>query len=375
MADIASLLAQGRPFNFLQNARQFQAMDIANQQAKQQQEQFDLNKQLTEAKLSDIERQQIQQLDAQKKAELSKKMDALAFTAKQAKNKDQLVSVLQNFGVAPDKELFDNPNIPYEVQQAAVIAKSDNALKYLSKQSAAGGGKEVQKSEMLPGGITRIVYKDGSIETKKSTEANQQLIKDAEMRGARLQGIRAGERTQAGIAGNVVKDSFAAFSKIQKNISNYNEGVKILDSGAKTGPVQKFLPSVRATAQEFKNLQNRLGLDIIGAVTFGALSEGELNLALDTALPTGLPPKELRAWIIDHRDAQVKLANYLNDQVQFLGTPGNKVSDWLALKETQSKLDEMQNQFQSPNESTKQQTGQGTAAPQSDLRGYEAYIK
>ena len=42
----------------------------------------------------------------------------------------------------------------------------------------------------------------------------------------------------------------------------------------------------QATAQMIETARQRLGLDVIGSITFGALSEGELKLALDTGLPS-----------------------------------------------------------------------------------------
>ena len=55
-------------------------------------------------------------------------------------------------------------------------------------------------------------------------------------------------------------------------------------------------------------------------MAFGALSESELELALQTALPTNLSEDALSDWLRRKRDAQDKLADYLTQQARFLST-------------------------------------------------------
>ena len=57
----------------------------------------------------------------------------------------------------------------------------------------------------------------------------------------------------------------------------------------------------------FNQIRNTLGLNVIGSVTFGALSEGELNLALSTALPGIRDKTKLREWVANKREASRKL--------------------------------------------------------------------
>jgi hypothetical protein len=114
------------------------------------------------------------------------------------------------------------------------------------------------------------------------------------------------------------------------------EGIDLIDGGAKSGVIVGRLPSVRAASVQVDNVHARLGLDIISSVTFGPLSEKELKFAMSAALPRkGLSPSELRKWLVDKKDAQVKLADYLNEAAIFLGTPGNNVADFLRMKREQ----------------------------------------
>jgi hypothetical protein len=111
-----------------------------------------------------------------------------------------------------------------------------------------------------------------------------------------------------------------------------------------------MLPSVRESSIKLDNIQKRMGLDVIGNTTFGALSESELNFALDTALPKDLPPAELREWLTRKRESQQKLAAYLENAASFLGKPGNTVSDFLEMQksggEAQSSNDSVQQPMQ-----------------------------
>ena len=75
-------------------------------------------------------------------------------------------------------------------------------------------------------------------------------------------------------------------------------------------------------------MRSHLGLDVVGSVTFGALSQGELDLALDVALPRDLNPKDLKTWVLNKKAAQEKLANYLSEQVRFLSATDSTLGDW-----------------------------------------------
>lgn len=116
---------------------------------------------------------------------------------------------------------------------------------------------------------------------------------------------------------------FKSIEKIDANIRNLDRAVAALDAGAQTGPIiTRFTPTIRESSVELQQIQSSLGLDVVQSVSFGALSEGELNLAMSTALPTNLEPPALRQWIVDRQAAQRKLRGYLSDQINFLDEGG-----------------------------------------------------
>lgn len=136
---------------------------------------------------------------------------------------------------------------------------------------------------------------------------------------------RAKESAKA--AEGQVKDYFNQLGNIESNIGNYNEAIGLIDEGAATGVIQSRMPSVRAASQKLDNVKNRLGLDVIGNTTFGALSKSELDFAISTALPDNIEGPKLRAWLVQKRDAQQKLSDYINNAIQFLSVPGNTLAD------------------------------------------------
>ena len=131
--------------------------------------------------------------------------------------------------------------------------------------------------------------------------------------------------------------AFETLDKVRVSIGNINDALAAIRKGARTGPLMQFLTSLNRATVEWDNIQNRMGLDVIGNVTFGALSKGELDLALQTAIPTGLKPKALEQWLITKKNAQEKLAKYLEEAALYLSRDGNTLASWTELQQKQRK--------------------------------------
>jgi hypothetical protein len=115
---------------------------------------------------------------------------------------------------------------------------------------------------------------------------------------------------------------------IRDSISTLEDAKRALESGAQTGYFAQFIPDVSASAVELQNVKNRLGLDVVSSVTFGALSESELNMALDTGLPESMDEDYLKGWVQERIDAKKKLLDNLSEAASFLAR-GNSIGDWL----------------------------------------------
>ena len=111
---------------------------------------------------------------------------------------------------------------------------------------------------------------------------------------------------------------FNKFNIIDQQIRNFQRAGELVSEGAKTGFIQKFLPSTSAATTELRTIARTMGIDIINSATFGALSATELNLALETAFDQNLTGDALVKYIQDKIAAQTKLRNALMPEVQML---------------------------------------------------------
>ena len=221
------------------------------------------------------------------------------------------------------------------------IITSSQQLGILDPKAFAATGvdattSEVQSAKILPGGVVQIVRKDGTVEVKQPEEVSTDIVKRAEERGVNLQQRRAQGRTLGKDAAKVSTETVKKVGLLRQNNEGLRKVISEVKAGAETGPLAAKLPSFRAASVRLEQLRNEQGLDVIGSVTFGALSEGELNLALDTALPTRLEGPELVKWAEEKIAAQEKLANYLEDQAIFLGRGGNTPAGWLELQKSKA---------------------------------------
>lgn len=147
---------------------------------------------------------------------------------------------------------------------------------------------------------------------------------DINLGGEAASAVAAGENAQkAGFA------AWEALGTVQQSIPKLQRVIELVDEGANTGTIANQFPALNDATKELRMIQNELGLDVVGAVTFGALSEGELRLALSTALPTNLSGEGLKDWVSRKIEAQTKLAAYYDEQARFLMTSGNTLTGWM----------------------------------------------
>lgn len=208
-----------------------------------------------------------------------------------------------------------------------------------SESILSGGAKaaQVQSGEILPDGTTVQLFKDGS--TKVTSPEGKELagkdrsdaIKEAREFGVEISGRGAEARAGAETVKQSIKKAGEAFDKIApitKNMANLDKAIAAIDEGASTGVVQRLLPNIKAASIKLGQVRKDLGLDVVGAASFGALSEGELALALDVAIPDNLSPQDLRQWLVDKKSAQEKVRNSLEDAALFF-SQGGTVGDFV----------------------------------------------
>ena len=205
-----------------------------------------------------------------------------------------------------------------------------------------GGGFETQTSQILDGGLIVFAGKDGTSKvvragTNEEVTGDEAVaaIAEAEERGIQIQTERAGGRRAATVAVNTSLTAFDQVGKSRSNIANLEEAKRlVVEEGANTGVLAARLPNWKASTVALETVKNELGLDVVGSVTFGALSQGELNLALNTALPTTLSEGALVDWIDRKISAQKKLQDYLYAQAIYLADGDKTIGDWLTFSKS-----------------------------------------
>jgi len=230
------------------------------------------------------------------------------------------------------------PVYPLKEADSALIAPVDTSL---------GNAK---KTVIYGNGTTLTTYNSGTVlRTGGSNEPVLEADFEKVMNEAREAGvtdtIRGSAAAEAGKS--AVQVGTAAFETMGKLVSEMEilERAKTLvlpDGGANTGWLAANLPSVFASSIELDNLQSKLGLAVVGQNTFGALSKGELDLALATALPTTMQEAELADWIDRKLAAQRKLIRYYSEAASYLTDPLNDggIAAWVDIKREEFEAEE-----------------------------------
>jgi len=240
-------------------------------------------------------------------------------------------------------------------QLAAFDAGMTDAGGVYKAATGADADPNVQSSAMMPDQSgTILTMRDGS--TKVQTIGGEVLtgndaikyVQEAQARytdgqrsiyGARETGknqaqIETGGQAAAAIEAGKASPAWAkAFgdtaAQTRGSISTIDSAIAALDTGANSGIIYKMLPAVDLATATLRNDMNRMGLDVIGSVTFGALSAGEMELAMETAAPRNLEPAELKMWLESKRAVQAKAYTAAMEAAQhFAG--GGSLADYYA---------------------------------------------
>jgi hypothetical protein len=255
-----------------------------------------------------------------------------------SKDFDQSYKNIQAMKNAPREEELTALKIEQTQAQIArdkAAASLDQTRARLEQQT----GLKVQSSTMIGGpngdGTSISVMSDGStkvVNPKQEVVTGQaaaDAIATANAVAARNVGTTSSSRAAGALNQKIVGEMFTTIGNVRTNIRNLNKVSTLLDNPeVSIGVVESELPTFNAATLELRNMRNILGLDVISNTTFGALSEGELGLALDTGLPTKMDRKSLKKWVDDKISAQQKYADYLSDVAIFLNVPGNTIFEW-----------------------------------------------
>ena len=238
----------------------------------------------------------------------------------------------------------------------AIRGGGDPAQMLTAYRTDMKGAANVQASQMLPDmSGTVMTMRDGSVRVVTAGgetlagEAALEFIRAAnetyttqqrDIYGARREGTLGADIDLGGQASAAVEEGKASVAKADdyltsaelasSMITNLSDAILAIDQGANSGVIYKMLPAIDEETASLRNSMDRLGLDVVGSVTFGALSENELKLAMETAVPRNLGPTELRSWLVKKREAQVKTRQGLLDAAAHFAK-GGTMAEWIEM--------------------------------------------
>lgn len=242
----------------------------------------------------------------------------------------------------------------------AILAGADarQTLKdYMTATGKTGGAANVRNQIELPnyaGSIVTLMDGTTYIETpfgekitdKAQAEQYIEAAKAGQIEYDRKRNLGKAEGTQEGkfnfTSAIEQAKGFAAkkvkwvdevrdqYVNIDNTVLRYEQALDlVVNQGASSGRIAALLPTVSAQTQLLETVGKELGLDVIGSVTFGALSAPELKLALDLGLPSErLGPEELADWLRSRISAKKKAARALKDTAEYLSRPETTVASY-----------------------------------------------
>ncbi len=239
-----------------------------------------------------------------------------------------LLGSIAGGAIAPAEYLADLKKPPTGTpggNVAKVLAQWDNGLVQYLTRDGNMVVKFLNKVYTDPVQIEQLI-------AKANKEADRVDLQSGLVE-AEVAGLTEGAKGAFSIAKDQASEGLKLITRLEKNIGNYQEGISAIDEGAQSGFFVSLLPSIRQASIELDNVVNRLGLDVVGSVTFGALSEGELRMAMSTAAPTNMRPEYLKEWFQERIKSKNNVLKVTQDMVRFLSGGDKTMKDYYERKD------------------------------------------
>ena len=245
---------------------------------------------------------------------------------------DMLISALEQGDEAGAQALLDKG---IEAGQLAGILEADAGVEIPAEQRAFEAlTKDLPEQQKKEATLIKLGLEPRAVGSAIQTISDKGIEEQIGDASATIkQREKFGEMTGSSRA-KAIDKGFEQVVRINQGINTIDRAISALEGGAKTGAIERFLPSMRAASVELENIRNQFALDVIGGVTLGAISESELALAKQVGLPEGLDEPELIEHLRERRAAQEKLRNYYQEQINHLDQ-GGTIASFLREKERQ----------------------------------------
>lgn len=288
--------------------------------------------------------------------------DTIALASSDREVQDKMIpEMINKYTELGDNQAVTSLTAIYEMDEKERMTSLYQVMNMAQQQGIIGGKKSAEQKEFesLTEGLTseqkklateiKLGLKPRAVGDAITTAMkNGDITNLAEAKAELKEAEKFAEATGSSRA-RIIDAGFDKMNKIDEGISNIDSAISALGSGAGTGAIEKFFPSIKAASVELDNIRGKMALDVVGATTFGALSKGELDLAKDIALPTGLNDAELTDYLIRKKDAQQKLRDYYYEQIQHLDQ-GGTVASFMREKEREKESLSLKPESQPANE-------------------------
>lgn len=221
-------------------------------------------------------------------------------------------------------------------------AGAGEAMKaYIDMNNGSGAAYKTEATTKLyANGLQVSVFQDGKREVKDAAgnilqgEEAQKAIKIAQEDEIEQDRLKSFASESGKAKAGMVQTTMDSITNVDSSLRNFARAKAALrealaDGREITGLVKDYFPNVSIEAAELYNARNALGLDVIGSVTFGALSKGELDLALSQGLPTSLKGKPLLEYIERRELALSKYRQSLMEAARIFADKDKDYNDYL----------------------------------------------
>lgn len=236
----------------------------------------------------------------------------------------------------------------------ATKAETNEAFETVRTQNASAGSPTTSFSPSIYANAARFTpdnagnmrfYGPNGLEIKPDDPNYAAAVEAAVKSGPYLAGATSRAKAEGTANVEARNDLVEKIQAAETNISSYKDVVDAIADGAKSGAINNMFPTFRDATVKLRAAQRELGLNVIQNTTFGALSQGELDLAMQTALPTNLSSGALQQHVLDKQAAQYKLLNYYYEALDYLAggspnEPPRMIAGFMLMKEKAQKARE-----------------------------------
>ncbi len=246
----------------------------------------------------------------------------------------------------------------------------DNMPRYQVGSESYANGVRVDNTDQ--GQI--IVRQNGRV-IKDPAEANR-LIKEGQIADINLASQKAEAEAEAPAFVAQQNEYTQQINSIVNSVDQMDRMKELFKYHDAAVGYQSFMPEFfqNAATQELNKIYTEMGLGVIAAGKFGALSESEMKVAMTANLPARFRTKEAAIEFIESRQAaKIKLANELNLYKQFIASErmaGRKYSDKLDMKKRFNEIRAAQTAQQNADDSSSNPTPGLTETDEAELDAF-----